>query len=340
VSSDGDGSGKTVRWTIATLVSSVAVLLLAMPLGALAQQAGKLYRIGMLETVAVSLNSENLQAFREELKGFGYVEGQNLTIAYRSADGRAERFPGLAEELVRLPVDLIVTRSTPAAMAAKKATGTLPIVMAASGDPVSTRLVQSLARPGGNVTGLTSLTPEMAGKRLELLRTAFPTALHIAFLWNPTNPAATTAWREAEAAARVLGVRLSPLEVRKPSDIGPAFDAATKHGANVVVVAPDALTQNSHREIVALARRHRLLDVYASREFVDAGGLMSYGPSFPDLYRRAAIYVDRIFKGARPSDLPVEQPTRFELVVNVATARAQGLTIPPSLLIRADHVIE
>jgi putative ABC transport system substrate-binding protein len=325
---------------ITKLTAIVAVLLLAMPLGAQAQQSGKLYRIGMLETIAASLNSENLQAFRDELTVLGYAEGQNLKIEYRSVDGRAERFPELAAELARLPVDLIVTRGTPAALAAKRATRTIPIVMAASGDPVRTGLVQGLARPGGNLTGLTSLTPEMAGKRLELLRAAFPTSLHVAVLWNPSNPAATNAWREAQAAARVLGVMQSSLEVRKTSDIAPAFDSGRKHGANVVVVVQDALTQNHHKEIVDLAKRHRLLDVYASREFVEAGGLMSYGPSYPDMYRRAATYVDKILKGAQAGDLPVEQPTKFELVVNRRTARALGLTIPPSLLVRADHVIE
>jgi putative ABC transport system substrate-binding protein len=329
-----------VRSTITKLTVIVAVLLLAMPLSAVAQQSGKLYRIGMLETVAASSNTENLQAFREKLNVLGYAEGQNLTIEYRSADGSAERFPGLAAELVRLPVDLIVTRGTPAALAAKKATSTIPIVMAASGDPVRTGLVQGLARPGGNLTGLTSLTPEMAGKRLQLLRAAFPTSLHVAVLWNPSNPAATNAWREAETAARVLGVVQSSLEIRKTSDIAPAFDAGRKYGANVVVVVQDALTQNHHREIVDLAKRHRLLDVYASREFVEAGGLMSYGPSYPDLYRRAAMYVDRILKGAKRADLPIEQPTKFELVVNRRTARALSLTIPPSLLVQADHVIE
>ena len=333
--------GQTVRRTIARLTPIAAALLLVVPLGALAQQTGKVYRLGILETIPTSLNSANLQALREELKGLGYVEGRNLTIDYRSADGRAEQFPRLAEELVRIPVDVIVTRGTPAAVAARNATGTIPIVMAASGDPVRTGLIQTLARPGGNVTGLISLTPEMAGKRMELLQTAFPNLLHVGFLWNPTNPAATIAWREADAAARALGgVSQSPLEVRRASDIGPAFDTAKKLGANVIVVAQDTLTQNSHREIVALATRHRFLDVDASREFVDEGGLMSYGPNFPFLYRRAGFYVDRILKGARPADLPVEQPTKFELVINARRARALSLTIPSSLLVRADHVIE
>lgn len=297
---------RVVGTTITKLITAVVVLLLAWPLESPAQPPGKVYRIGILETVAASSNSANLQAFHQGLALLGYVEGQNLAIDYRSADGRAERFPELAAELVRLRVDLIVARGTPATIAAKKATGTIPIVIATSGDPVGTGLVRDLARPGGNVTGLTSLTPEMAGKRLELLRAAFPTFLRVALLWNPNNPSATNAWREAEAAARALGVMQSSLEVRKPGDIGPAFEAARKQGANVLVVMQDALTQNHHREIVDLAKRHRLLDMYASREFVEAGGLMSYGPSYPDLYRRAAIYVDKILRGAKPADLPVE----------------------------------
>ncbi len=325
---------------VCALVILFTLGLLSAPPGANAQPPEKLYRIAILETIAATLNSDNLQAFTQELKVRGYVQGQNLAVDYRSVDGRAERFPQLAAELVRLPIDLIVTRGTPAAIAVKKATRTIPIVMAASGDPIGAGLVPSRARPGGNLTGLTSLTPEMAAKRLELLRVAFATFSRVAILWNPSNPAATNAWREAEAAARALGVTQSSLEVRTMADIAPAFAAAKKQGASVLVVIQDALTQNHHKQIVDLAKKHGLPDVYASREFVEAGGLMSYGPSYPDLYRRAAIYVDKIFKGARPHDLPIEQPTKFELVINRATAKALGLTIPPSLLIRADHVIE
>ena len=318
----------------------VAIFLLAAPLAAAAQQPGKVYQIGVLETIAASLNSENLQAFRQELTALGYVEGRNLALEYRSADGRAERFPELAAELVRRRVDLILTRGTPAAIAAKKATTMIPIVMAASGDPLGSGLVPNLARPGGNLTGLSAVITELAGKRLELLREAFPTFSRVAMLWNPSNPTAANDWRETVAAARALGVMPLSLEVRKSEDFRPAFEGARKQRADVMVVTLDALMQNHHRQIVDLARRHRLPDVYASREFVEAGGLMAYGVSYPDLYRRAAIYVDKIFKGVRPGDLPVEQPTKFELVINLKTAKALGLTIPPSLLVRADQLIE
>ena len=329
-----------MRPTIARFITVVVLLLLTAPLGAGAQPAGKVYRIGMLETIAASLNAANLQAFRQELRALGYVEGQNLAIEYRSADGKAQRFPELAAELVRLRVDLIVTRGSPAAIAAKKATGTIPIVMAAHGDPIGTGLVPNLARPGGNVTGLSSVITELAGKRLELLREAGPTFSRVALLWNPTNPGATNDWRQVDAAARALGVMPVSLEVRKSEDFGPAFEAARKQRADAMVVIIDGLTQNHQTEIIDFARRYRLPDVYASREFTEAGGLMSYGVSYPDLYRRAAIYVDKIFKGARPGDLPVQQPTKFELVINAKTAKALGLTIPPSLVLRADQIID
>ena len=331
---------RVMRPTITKLTIAVVVLLLAAPLPAAGQQPGKVYRIGMLETIAASLNSANLQAFHEGLAALGYVEGQNLAIDYRSADGRTERFPGLAEELVRLKVDLIVTRRTPAALAAKKATGTIPIVMAVSGDPVGVGLVPNLARPGGNVTGMSSVITELAGKRMQLLREALPTFSRVALLWNPTNPAATNDYREAQAGARALGVVSYSLEVRKREDLGPAFEAASKQRADGVAVIMDGLTQNHLTEIVDLARRHRIPDVYASREFVEGGGLMSYGVSYPDLYRRAATYVGKIFKGARPGDLPIEQPTKFELVINLKTAKTLSLTIPPSVLLQADRIIE
>jgi len=329
-----------VRPRIAKLGGVLAVLLLAAPLSATAQQFEKVYRIGMLEPIAASLNAANLQAFREELRALGYMEGQNLAIEYRSAEGKAERFPELAAELVRLRVGLVVVRGTPAAIAAKKATATIPIVMAASGDPIGAGLVPNLARPGGNVTGLSSVITELAGKRIELLRAAFPTFSRVALLWNPTNPTSRNDWREADGAARALGVMPSSLEVRKSEDFGPAFAAARKQRVDVIVVILDGLIQNHLKQIIDLARRHSLPDVYASREFVKAGGLMSYGVSYPDLYRQAAIYVDKVFKGARPGDLPVQQPTKFELVINAKTARVLGLTISPSLMLRADQIID
>jgi putative tryptophan/tyrosine transport system substrate-binding protein len=305
-----------------------------------AQPPGKVWRIGMLEATPPALNAAYLEAFRQGLRELGYVEGQNFVIEYRSADGRPERFPDLATELVRLKVDLIVTRGTPATLAAKQATGSIPIVMASSGDPLGLGIVSSLARPGGNVTGLTTVTVELGGKRLELLKEAIPRIARIAQLANTTNPASATQWRQIEEAARSLGLEPQLLDVRKPEDLARAFDTAIKRRADAVIVANDTLTQSNLRRIVDLSAKHRLPSMYASREFVDAGGLMAYGTNFPDRYRRAATYVDKILKGAKPADLPVEQPTKFEFVINLKTAKALGLTIPQSLLLRADQVID
>jgi len=314
--------------------------LLAAPLAAEAQQAGKVHRIGMLETTSMALNAANIEAFRQGLRELGYVEGRNYIIEYRSADGRSERFPDLAAELVRLKVDVILTRGTPAVMAAKSATGTIPVVMAASSDPVLSGVVASLARPGGNITGLSSIVHEVSGKRLELIREVFPGVSRIAVLLIMSNPAEALQWEETEIAASSLRVQVQLLDVRKAGDFGQAFDAAIKQRAGALVVGLDTLTQTNHRPIVDLAAKHRLPAIYGAREFVDAGGLMGYGVSYPDLYRRAATYVDKILKGAKPADLPVEQPTKFDLVINLKTAKALGLTIPPSLLARADEVIE
>jgi len=313
---------------------------LAAPLTAEAQQAGKVHRIGMLETTSMALNAANIEAFRQGLRELGYVEGRNYIIEYRSADGRSERFPDLAAELVRLKVDVILTRGTPAVMAAKSATGTIPVVMAASSDPVLSGVVASLARPGGNITGLSSIVHEVSGKRLELIREVFPGVSRIAVLLIMSNPAEALQWKETEIAASSLRVQVQLLDVRKAGDFGRAFDAAIKQRAGALVVGLDTLTQTNHRFIVDLAAKHRLPTIYGTREFVDAGGLMGYGVSYPDLYRRAATYVDKILKGAKPADLPVEQPTKFDLVINLKTAKALGLTIPPSLLARADEVIE
>ena len=325
----------TRRVFLGTLASG----LLAAPLVE-AQQAGKVYRIGMLEPSSMVLNAANIEAFRQGLRELGYVEGHNYIIEYRSADGRSERFPDLATELVRLKVDVILTRGTPAVVAAKNATGTIPVVMAASGDPVLSGVVASLARPSGNVTGLSAIVVEVSGKRLELLREVVPGVSRIAVLVNMSNPVDALQWKETEIAAPSLRVQLQLLDVRKPGDFGRAFDAAVKQRAGALVVGVDALTWANHRSIVDLAAKHRLPATYAGREFVDAGGLMGYGVSYPDLYRRAATFVDKILKGAKPADLPVEQPTKFELVINLKTAKALGLTIPQSLLGRADKVIQ
>jgi putative ABC transport system substrate-binding protein len=323
-----------------TFLAGTGAVLLAAPLAAEAQPAGKVTRIGMLEPTSMALNAANLDAFRQGLRELGYVEGKNFVVEYRSADGRGERFPDLAAELVRLKVDVILTRGTPAVIAAKNATRTIPVVMAASGDPVLSGVVASLARPGGNVTGLSAIVGEVSGKRLELLREVIPGVSRIVGLFNMSNPIDALQWKETEIAASSLRVQLQLLDVRKPGDFGRAFDAATKQRAGALVVGVDALTWANRRSIVDLAAKNRLPAIYAAREFVDAGGLIGYGVSYPHLYRRAASFVDKILKGAKPADLPVEQPTKFELVVNLKTAKALGLTIPPSLLQRADEVIQ
>ena len=318
----------------------LAVSLALAPLAAEGQQAGKIYRIGMLETTSMALNAANLDAFRQGLRELGYVEGRNFMIEYRSADGRRERFPELATELVRLKVDVILTRGTPAVMAAKNATGTIPVVMAASGDPLLSGVVAGLARPGGNVTGLSAIVVEVTGKRLQLLREVVPGVSRIAVLLDMGNPNNALQWKETEIAAPSLGVQPQLLDVRTPGDFGGAFDAAIRQRAGAMVVGIDALTQANHRPIIDLAAKHRLPAIYAAREFVDAGGLVAYGVSYPHLYHRAASFVDKILKGAKPADLPVEQPTKFELVINLKTAKALGLTIPQTILLQADHVIE
>jgi putative ABC transport system substrate-binding protein len=314
--------------------------LLAVPMAAKAQPVGKVYRIGVLEAVPVASNAANLRAFRQGLRELGYVEGQNFVIEYRSADGRAERFPDLVIELIRLNVDVIVTRGTPAALAAKHATRTIPIVMASSGDPVATSIVASLAHPGGNVTGLSAFAVAIQTKQLELLREMVPQLERITFLFNMGNPVLQAQWQEAGPAARSMGLQPQLLDVRVARDLDPAFDAAVRQRASALIIGIDTLTQENRGQIVeALARRH-LAAISREREFVDAGGLMSYGVHYADLYRRAAAYVDRILKGAKPGDLPIEQPTKLELVINLKTAKALGLTIPPSVLARADEVIE
>jgi ABC-type uncharacterized transport system substrate-binding protein len=320
-----------------TLLGSAAA---AWPLAARAQQPGRVYRIGVLETSPPASNAANFDAFRKGLRELGYVEGQNLILDYSSADGSPERFPELAAELLRLNVDLIVTRGTPAVMAAKNATGTVPVVMAASGEPVGTGVVAGLARPGGNVTGLSALTSELVAKRLELMREMVASIRRIAFLLNIGNPASQSSWEEFKTAAPSLGFEAQLLDVRKSEDIARAFDTAIAQRVDAILVTNDTVTLANRRQVVELAAKHRMPAMYHAREFVDAGGLMTYGVSYPDLYRRAATFVDKIFKGAKPADLPVEQPTKYELVINLKTARALGLEVPPTLLARADEVIE
>jgi putative ABC transport system substrate-binding protein len=308
------------------------------PLAAQAQQAPKVYRIGLLETIPEAQNTANLDALRSGLRDFGYVEGKNLVIDYRSADGLAGRFPELASELVRLKIDLIVTRGTPAAKAAKSASGTIPVVMAAMGEPRV--VVASLARPGGNVTGLTTFSTVLTGKRVELLKELVPAFSRVGLLHDMGNPVAQPQWAETETAARSFGLEAELLDVRSAEDIGRAFDAAVRHHVDALVIGIDGLTQMHQGTIVDLAASTKLPAVYPSREFVEVGGLMAYAVSYRDLYFRAASFIDKIFKGAKPADLPVEQPTKFELVINLKTAKALGLSVPQSLLVRADDVIE
>jgi len=316
---------------------AAALALLAAPLAAPAQQSGKTARVGILFFVTSPLLDE---AFRQGLRELGYVEGQNIAIEYRSAEGKSERLPGLAAELVRLKVDVIVAASPPATEAAKQATSTIPIVFTVSGDPVAEGFVASLARPGGNLTGLATISPELVGKQLEMLKGVAPKVTRVAVLQNPSTGLHPVALRRAEGAARALGVQLQILEARTSSEIDAAFAAMSSQRAGGVLVLRDAMFRAQRAQIVALAAKGRLPAVYGFREQAEAGGLIAYGASVPHMFGRAAAYVDKILRGARPADLPVEQPTKFELVINLKTAKALGLKIPPSLLGQADQVIQ
>ena len=323
-------------------IGTLAGGLLAAPRAGEAQQATRVPLIGYLAG-NLAAGPHLPEAFRQGLRDLGYVEGRNLVIEYRDAEGTLERLPALAAELVALKVDVILAASTPQALAAKQATGTLPIVFAAADDAVGSGLVTSLARPGGNVTGLSFLAPELVGKRLELLKQAIPGVARVAVLWQPGGLGERTEkdqLKEADVAARALGVRLQFVEARGPADIDRAFSDMTRARAGALTVLTGAMFFIERRRLVDLAAQNRLPAVYPWREGVDVGGLMAYGPNIPDLSRRAATYVDKILKGAKPGDLPVEQPTKFELVISLKTAKALGLTIPPSLLQRADQVIE
>jgi putative ABC transport system substrate-binding protein len=323
-------------------IALILALVLAAPLAAEAQQAAKVARIGYLSpNLAASPHTH--EAFRQGLRDLGYVEGRNVVIEYRDAEGKPERLPALAAELVALKVDIIVAPNTVGALAAKQATRTLPIVFATAGDPVTSGLVTSLARPGGNVTGLSILAPELVGKCLEQLTQAVPAVSRVAVLWEPGAVGERMdrgMLNAAEVAGRALGVRLQFVEARSPADFDRAFSDMTRARAGALTVLGSTMFGTERRRLVALAAKNRLPAVYPWREFVDAGGLMAYGTHVADLYRRAATYVDKILKGAKPADLPVEQPTKFELVINLKTAKALGLTIPQSLLLRADELIQ
>ena len=321
-------------------IGTLAGTLLATPLAADAQQATKVSRIGFLASGAAAGTAPRLEAFRQGLRDLGYVEGRNIAIEYRWAEGKVERLPAFAVELLGLKVDVIVAVSTPDALAARKATRTIPIVFVTAGDPVDSGLVAGIARPGGNVTGLSLLAPEIVARQLQTLKEAVPKASRVAVLSNSANPNTPLLVKETEAAARSLGVRLQLLGVRGDDAFDSAFSAVTKERPDALFVLFDPLLFLHRTRIVEFANKNRLPAMYAHREFAEVGGLMAYGADLRDNYRRAAAYVDKILKGAKPADLPVEQPTKFELVINLKTAKALGLTIPPSLLQRADEVIQ
>jgi putative ABC transport system substrate-binding protein len=326
------------RRLIALLVT-LALSLLVAPLAAEQQRAERGYWIGFLG-FGRPWGGYLLEAFHQGLREHGWIEGQNITIEYRWARDRPDRFPELAADLVREQVDVIVVSGgEPAIAAAKHATSTIPIVMAVSGDPVGAGLVASLARPGGNITGLSILSPELGGKRLELLKEAVPQASRVAVLWNAADPGKAREWHDTQAAARRLGMTLQSLEVRGPEDFDGALAAMTREPPDALVTLAEPLTLAYQGRIASFAAEHRLPMMAETREFTEAGGLMSYGASRAGLFRRAASYVDKILKGAKPADLPVEQPMKFELVINLKAAQALGLTIPPALLLLADEVI-
>jgi putative ABC transport system substrate-binding protein len=332
-----------VRLAVTRLFTAVVLLLLAAPLAtATAQPPEKVPRVGYLSPGSPSepFRQRRFEAFRQGLRELGYVEGQNIAIESRWAEGKYDRYPALAADLVRLKVDVIVAVGGRASEVAKHATRTIPIVMSVVIDPLGSGLVASLARPGGNVTGISLMTPDLVGKQLEVLKEVVPKVSRVALLWNPDNPGSAAQLREAEAAARALGVRLQILAARDPQEIDSAFAAMTRGRAAALVVLADAILLNQRRQIAELAAERRLPAVYGPSEHAEAGGLMAYSANLLDLERRAATYVDKILKGAKPADLPVQQPTKFELVINLKTAKALGLTIPPSLVLRADQVIE
>ena len=318
----------------------VAGALLAAPLAAEAQQPAKVPRIGFLGNSTAALEANLVGPFREGLRDLGYVEGRTILIDYRWAEGKYERFPALVGELIAQKVDVIVTAGTPAALAVKRATTSIPLVMVAVGDPVGSGLVASLARPGGKLTGLVSIAPDLEGKRLELLTKVVPKLSHVAFLLNPANAFHVTSEKQARAAATALHLKVDFVAVRAESEFDRAFQAIANQRPGALVMFADRLFLHHRDRIVDFAARNRLPTVYAYSELVEAGGLMSFGPSYPGMHRRAAYFVDRILKGIKPADLPMEQPMEFELIVNHNAAKALGLAIPQSILLRADRVIE
>src|SRR5215510_10224513 len=324
----------------AILSLAVGCLFSAIGFSTEAQQPKKVPRIGFLGGESSFFYAVRIDAFRQGLNELGYIEGKNIVIEYRYAEGKLDRLPALAKELVGLKSDVIVAAPTPSVLAAKKASATIPIVFVGVGDAVGSGLVASLARPGENITGLTILNPELSGKRLELLKEALPSVIRVAALWNPANPAQELVWKEMQAAAQELRLQLQSLEVRSANDFDIAFEAALRKRAQALIPTVDPLINTQLKRIVEFAAKNRLPAMYGGPEVVDAGGLMSYAPNYTDHYRRTATYVDKILKGAKPADLPVEQPKKFEFVINLKAAKQIGLTIPPNVLLRADKVIK
>ncbi len=315
--------------------------LLNAPLLAEGQQGTRVPRVGYLSPLTASVDASRSEAFRQGLRELGYIEGRNIMVEYRFADGHLDRLPALAGELVGLNVDVIIAAGGGLiGRAAKGATGTIPIVMTNVEDPIASGLVVSLARPGRNVTGLSALIPELSAKRLEIVKEMVSTLSRVAVLWNSAYPEKATEFRQTQAAGKALGIRIQSLEAQSANEIDNALDAATRARVGALLILPDPLTNTYQARIVKLAAKRRLPTMFTQRPPVGAGGLMSYGASYADLFRRAATYVDKILKGAKPTDLPVEQPTKFELVINLKTAKALGLTIPPSVLLRADELIQ
>jgi putative ABC transport system substrate-binding protein len=320
-------------------VMALSLVLFTLGDSAQAQQPARIFRLGILLPTSGPGQSARIEAFRHRLRELGYVEGKNIVIEYRYAEGKLERLPDLAAELVGLKVDVIVTASGSGILAAKKASATIPIVFAQAADPVGTGLVSSLARPGGNITGLSLIVPDLDGKRLELLKEAFPKVAQAAFLWRSGGSRGNLALTPMEAAAKALGVKLLSLEVRSLDDFDSAFARAKRDGAQALITAPSPLINAQQHQVLDFAAKNRLPAIYPFSEFVEAGGLMSYAPNTADLWRRAADFVDKILKGAKPADLPVEQPKKFEFIVNLKAAKQIGLTVPPNVLARADRVI-
>jgi putative ABC transport system substrate-binding protein len=314
--------------------------LAAAPVAAQEKPAARSYRIGMLESVPIGAAALNLGEFHKGMNDLGYEEGRSYLVLYRSSEGRAERFPALAAELARQGIDVFLTRGTPATLAARDTESGIPVVATAVADPIDAKLAASLEAPGGNVTGLTSQVNELAAKRMELLRALAPSITRVGALTNPDNPASLAGWKALEAAAPELKLKAEMIDVRRPEALEASLDAAVKNGVDALLVGLETLAQSNPSQIVEFAARMRVPAGFAARNFVDAGGLMSYGVYYPSLYYRAASYVDKVLKGAKPAELPMERPTKFELVINRKTARALKITIPPDIFLRSDEIID